>query len=201
MKMSAWEVTMDTRNVRIRTSVTIGILILWMAPAGWARTRPETLPELAARSQWTGIARCIEASAVRERPGGMIFTVYRFERLAGVSGAAVPEAFTLRIAGGTADGLRVTIPDAPRFDPGRAYLVCLAPKQRGGGLLVCGAGQGVLPARQDGQGRWEVAVPQRLAPAAAKMPAAAPGGVDSRRWMRLEELKSLLTAGVGGGGQ
>lgn len=168
------------------------------APAAMARTRVESLPELAARSQWVGIARCVEAASHRDGTKGMIFTVYRFERLDTVAGQT-PDSFTLRIAGGTAGGYRVTIPDAPHFDAGRSYLVFLRPNSRGDSLLVAGAAGGVLPAARDAAGGWQVAVPQRqspVAPAKAATPAS-----DGRNWVGLDILKPLLTASKEGGRQ
>jgi hypothetical protein len=175
--------------------VTILIAGMLTVPAAQARTRAETLPELAARSQWVGLARCVKAEVQREGAKGMIFTIYRFERLESVAGQS-PEAFTLRIAGGMAGGYRVTLPDAPRFDAGRSYLMFLRPNSRKDGLLVTGAGGGVLPARQDAGGGWQVAVPQRrnpVAPAKASVAAA-----EGRSWIGLDSLKSILPGSKAG---
>jgi hypothetical protein len=191
------EVNMRPQRQFLHAFVTILIVGMLAAPA-LARVRPETLPELAARSQWVGIARCVEAAAQREGARGMIFTVYRFERQASVSGQS-PESFTLRIAGGTVGGFRVTIPDAPRFDAGRSYLVFLRPDSRGNGLLVAGAAGGVMPARMDAGGGWLVAVPQRQSPVAPAKAAAA--SAEGRTWIGLESLKPLLSSPMEGGRQ
>lgn len=160
-----------------------------LATAAQARIRTETLSELAARSQWVGIARCVGAAAQRDGAKGMIYTVYRFERQDSVAGQS-PETFTLRIVGGTAGGFRVTIPDAPRFESGRSYLVFLRSNSRGNGLLVTGAAGGALPARLDEKSGWQVAVPQRQNPAAPAKEAAA--SADGRSWISLDSLKPLL---------
>jgi hypothetical protein len=128
----------------------------------------------------------------------MIFTIYRFEPLDSVAGRS-PESFTLRIAGGTAGGHRVTIPDAPRFDAGRSYFMFLRLNARGDGLLVTGAGGGALPARQDAGGIWQVAVPRRQFPA---MPAkSADAAAEGRAWLDLDSLKALLSGSQERGGQ
>ena len=188
------------RNTLLSISL-LSCLILWLGGDAAARARTETLAELSARAQGAGIVRCVEAASSRSGPRGMIFTMYRFERLAGVAGA-VPESFTLRVAGGTADGYRVTIPHAPRFEAGRSYLLFLKPATSGGALLVAGAARGVLPARAGVAGGWEVAVPDRLAPgAAAKSPASPADLAEGRRWMNLEAVKALLAGPAEGGRQ
>ena len=105
MGMNESEVIMKPERQFFSAFLILVIVGTLAAPAAMARTRVESLPELAARSQWVGIARCVEAASHRDGTKGMIFTVYRFERLDTVAGQT-PDSFTLRIAGGTSGPTR-----------------------------------------------------------------------------------------------
>ena len=188
----------------MRLRIPIFSLILSLAAAGGllARTREVPLEEIARRADSAVLAACTAARGIRAGTGGMIYTVYEFNRLETVAGAATGETFTLRVAGGTAGRYRVVLRDAPRFQPGQSYLLLLRRTVRDGSLLVAGATNGIAPVRVASEtGKWEIALSRRQA-AAAALKAANPGpeaaaATVAPAWRLLDEIRPLLRNAVG----
>lgn len=178
-------------------------LLLWLASLGLlARDRTESLAGLAGRSSHVALVRCAEAVPVTPVSNGLVYTRYILEVQEQIAGAGLAERVTLRVVGGTAGNIRVTVPDAPRFKENGTYLVMLRPAGSKRRLLVTGAAGGVWPARRNKTtSNWEVEVPRRLIgrdgekmiePSAR--PKDSPGaGV----WLELAVVRQLIAASDG----
>lgn len=187
--------------MRLRVLIILSILALAAVGGVLARTRSVPLVETARRADSAVLAMCTTARGVQAGAGGMIFTVYEFNRLNTLAGESPGETFTLRVAGGTAGRYRVVLHDAPRFQPGQSYLLLLRRTDRDGSLLVAGAMNGIAPARAASEpGTWEIALNRRqIASTDAKaagpdQTATAPG---TPSWRRLDEIRSLLQSAFG----
>jgi hypothetical protein len=188
-------------TMSVRVLIVLLITCLAASGSGWSRSGGSTLAETARRADSAVLATCIAARPVQTGDGGMIFTVYEFSRVEVVAGATPAPAFTIRVAGGTAGRYRVVLQHAPRFRPGRSYLVLLRRTASDGSLLVAGAAAGVLPARiaarSDG---WEIALghgqksPGKLQTAG---PAASGGTGVEPVWRPLSEVGPLLRSAIG----
>ena len=187
--------------MRLRVLITLSILSLAAVSGVLARTRSAPLVETARRADSAVLATCTSACGVQAGTGGMIFTVYEFNRLDPLAGESPGETFTLRVAGGAAGRYRVVLHDAPRFQPGQSYLLLLRRTARSGSLLVAGAMNGIAPARIAGEsGQWEIALNRRqiaLTEAKAASPSQSAAASGSLSWRRLDDIRPLLQNAVG----
>lgn len=176
----------------VHTVVLSALLVgLFLPAAAGARSRRVPLPELATKSARVSVVTCRAATVIRRGPKALPFTVYHLTAEQTVHGPDGAGDLVLRVVGGTVGRYRVVVHDAPRFEPGRHYVVFLKTAPRDGGLLVSGGAQGILPARRSADGKsWEVDL--GASPAAKRA-----GGITDTgsAWVPLDRFRSLLSEG------
>ena len=106
------------------------------------------LDQLAAAAHAVVRVECLDSESRVER--GQMWTVTRFELRESFKGYA-PGILTVRLPGGSAGGLRVTIDGVPRFAPGEETILFLERTQRGE-FTVTGWVQGTFRVRRDTAG-------------------------------------------------
>lgn len=84
---------------------------------------------LVGRAPAAAIVRAV-ASEPGEGPAGVVETRTRFEVVDALRGALARDV-EVAVPGGELGGTRLVVPDVPRFEPGRVYLLLLAPREDG----------------------------------------------------------------------
>lgn len=113
-----------------RHAVTLALSTMLAAMPASATTvlPPENLGEMVHVSDATVFAEA-ESVRVETSPKGLILTLTRFRTVESVAGTAPGDTFEVRVLGGTTEERGLSVPGAPRFEPGERYLLFL---HRGG---------------------------------------------------------------------
>ena len=172
------------------------VFLLGLASAVHARFGAVSTDRAAAAARDVVLASCT-GQVVNQPPGKgqLVYTTSSFQVVESLKAGGLPASFSLRVVGGQVGKLKVTVADAPVFQPGRHYVLFLKPAGPDGStLLVSGAAAGVLPARKNAAGRWEVMLPGGNArtDSAARGSAA---GTAAAGWVGLDVFQAGLTKG------
>ena len=170
------------------------VFLLGLASAVQARFGTGST-DRAAAARDVVLASCT-GQVVNQPPGKgqLVYTTSSFQVVESLKAGGLPASFSLRVVGGQVGKLKVTVADAPVFRPGCHYVLFLKPAgPDGSGLLVSGAAAGVLPARKNAAGRWEVLLPGGNARTefAARGQAA---GTVAAGWVGLDAFQAGLSA-------
>jgi hypothetical protein len=133
--------------------------LLSLAALCWPQARATTFArmsvrELAQRSTFIARARCVNVASVADRK--QVWTLSIFEVAESWKGN-LPPRLTLRLPGGDAAGLRVTVEGVPRFTVGEDVVLFLT-EERGRQMNILSWAQGTFRIRKDPRTAVELAV-------------------------------------------
>jgi hypothetical protein len=125
-------------------------ILLALLPAGRAQLHATTLArmdvrELARQSAYIARARCMNTAS--QSAAGQVWTLSTFVVTEAWKGNP-PSPFTVRLPGGQAAGLRVTVEGAPRFAAGEDVVLFLTPDSSRGMSIISWA-QGTFRVRRN----------------------------------------------------
>ncbi len=140
MNLSTWN---DRRVFRVICFLAV-FLALGIPTASPALTESTTLRQMMDEAEYIVVATCIGQSTHFDASGARVFTVSRFDVEKTISGAPALQDLSLRVLGGTRDGLVVDVPGAPRFGEGHKYLLFVTKPFENGFRTTVGWKQGVF---------------------------------------------------------
>jgi len=114
---------------------------------------PVSMAELAHRAVRVVAVRCVGCRAMRDVESGFVFTEIEFSLLEDLKGRSASPRFRLRLAGGTADGVKTVVVGMPTFRPGSEYIVLLGKENRSGYPTLVAARRGVVRLVRDKEGK------------------------------------------------
>jgi len=132
----------------------LSVLALWLPLARATTLARMSMRELAQRSTYVARVRCVRVLSVADL--GLVWTLTTFEVAQAWKGNP-PQRFTVRLPGGEAAGVRVTVEGAPRFAVGEDIVLFLT-ADRGRLMNIVSWAQGTFRIRKNPRTRIEEAV-------------------------------------------
>jgi hypothetical protein len=147
-----------------------------------------TLPKMCETAQTIVVGRCRSVESRLEGGSVSTYTTFSVEDIVKGSPSLIGRSITIRLPGGTAGGLTVSIAGIPRFHPDGEAVLLLTEEDHRGYPSIVGLSQGCFPVgRERGTVKRVVVVPPDLLRSAAK-----PAAQLLPRRIALEQFLTLI---------